>query len=190
MTEENWTGGSYDLTMKLSTPNQESVQSALEALWRLAPIKGCVALASRDPFEMCQVETSARACREHSLLRGVVGIPGLGELVCGVGLQEFAQGGTWLHFGLPMGALALLDPRIGGFPFGDDGGQRSLEWRLPIDSWLANLALGLNVPTPIDTGVIGFDAPELGDYDSGVQMSCFGLLEQVDGELRYAPATT
>jgi hypothetical protein len=57
---------------------------------------------------------------------------------------------NWLDFCLPLGGLGKHDERVGGFPFGDDGGTASQRWREPLDAWLAQAAVMVFAATPYD----------------------------------------
>lgn len=61
-------------------------------------------------------------------------------------------GSAWVILGLPLGSLARVDPRVSGYPFGDDLGA---SWRLPLDAWLASLAVRLFDLVPFSLAVVG-----------------------------------
>lgn len=54
--------------------------------------------------------------------------------------------------------LDRSDSRIGGFPFGEDGGPTSLAWRRPGDNWLAGVAREVGRAVSFRLAVIGFEA--------------------------------
>lgn len=60
------------------------------------------------------------------------------DVVCGVVASREDAGPDWLDSYIPLGALARADRRVGGYPF-DAPGTSSLEWRRPIDNWLAQI---------------------------------------------------
>jgi hypothetical protein len=60
----------------------------------------------------------------------------------------------------------LTDPRVGGFPVGDDGGPVSLSWRRPIDEWLADVAFRVYLDVPFRLALIGMEAAGEADADS------------------------
>ncbi|MCZ8381671.1 hypothetical protein O6P37_22630 [Mycobacterium sp. CPCC 205372] len=124
-------------------------------------------------------------------LYGRLTLPGGAVSVCGGLAIRMSDGTDWLNLYLPVGALARTDPRIGGFPFGDDGGPLSLSWRAPLDAWFA--AIGAQVYREVEfrRAIIGFetDDAEIAAADGAVpQRRSFGYLSPCDGELRYHPA--
>ena len=54
-------------------------------------------------------------------------------------------------------ALGRLDARVGGYPFGPDGGPVSLAWRLPVDDWLAGIARQVAQACPFRMAAAGFE---------------------------------
>lgn len=67
------------------------------------------------------------------------------------------EGPDWLVFSLPLGALERVQPRIGSFPLGDDGGPRSLTWRRPLDLWLADIARGVYDSVRFKLALVGWE---------------------------------
>jgi len=86
-----------------------------------------------------------------------VELPDGRTLICVVGATRNDNGGDWLDPSIPVGVLAKSDRRVGGFPFGPDGGPPSLAWRLPIDAWFASLAAQVRQVTGFKQAVIGFE---------------------------------
>ncbi len=100
----------------------------------------------------------------------------------------------WLVLYIPLGALARVDVRVGGFPFGDDGGAASLSWRRPIDTWLAEVGTRIYSEVPFELALVGYeslaeiDAHELRGGVPKVRMH--GILAPMNGKLRYYEATS
>jgi hypothetical protein len=67
-------------------------------------------------------------------------------------------GPDWLDFYFPVGALTREDRRVGGFPFGPDGGAGSLSWRRPLDEWLAQIGRLVYDSVNYRLALIGFEA--------------------------------
>jgi hypothetical protein len=62
------------------------------------------------------VELSVAVLHEHGHVRGTVALPSGRRVVCGIFLFRY-EGLDTLEFYLPLGALARVDRRVGGFPF-------------------------------------------------------------------------
>nr|BFE63984.1 hypothetical protein GCM10020063_085100 [Dactylosporangium thailandense] len=172
---ENWSGGFYELDIELGNVGPDRLQSALMCLWAVARIEGCYA----DPRtlgtdRLVSVPLRASSLEEHGLLAGAVALPSGHRVVCACTSVEFDGGQRWLTLHLPLGALARTDRRIGGFPFGDDGGPVSLRWRHPLDAWLGTVADAVHAEVGIACAVIGFE------IDAGKDAASFaaGLPEQ------------
>jgi hypothetical protein len=190
--ETNWTGGYYELAIRLGPTDDADLERAIRALWRLTPIDGCSAVVVHDPIQIRAVTASIRSFDEHLLLRGRIDIPPLGAVVCAVETMRFDGGTDWLNLLVPLGALERIDARIAGFPFGEAGGSTSLAWRRPIDDWLATVATRMYRDVNFQLAVIGFEAPAFGTTDEPdvEPRSNFAFVESSNGELRYTPATT
>jgi hypothetical protein len=89
---------------------------------------------------------------------------------------------------LPLGALARVDHRIGGFPFDERSGVESLTWRAPLDRWLADVAVAVHADVPVQRALIGFEVDE--DTDIGADHRYAAVLLPCPGGLNYRPATT
>jgi hypothetical protein len=182
----NWFGGFYELSIELKPRNDERLAKALLAIWQVAGVAGCYApspAASVEPNHVSHlpVALGPGSLADHGHLRGVVGLPSGVQVVCGAVAIRLDEGVDWLAFYVPLGALVEIDRRIGGFPFGDDAGPESLEWRHPLDAWLADMGMRLASEVPFDLALIGFEtyaAPE--DF--------VARLVRDDGVLRYLPA--
>ncbi|MGW4527099.1 hypothetical protein [Amycolatopsis sp. NPDC004378] len=161
---DNWAGGFYELSLEADEP-------ALAAVWRATGARG--------------------ATEEFGHLRGTVQPPFGGPAVCGGFVTGLDDGSTLTTFYLPLGALARLDRRVGGFPFGPSGGPGSLAWRTELDTWLAGVAEEVFVEAGFSLGVIGFELdPVLSAELGGVvpEERWEGYLLPADGRLTYWPA--
>jgi hypothetical protein len=159
---------------------------------RAAPVTGCYRNADSEPADQAAVPTTVAALNKFSHLRGIVRLPGDRPIVCGCLTSRYDDSPDWLTFYFPLGALARVDRRVGGFPFGPDGGQVSLAWRSPLDSWLAQIADEIFDEVDFQLGLIGFELDRdriAADLDgSAPEQRWEGYLLPADGRLRYAPA--
>ncbi|GAA0803366.1 hypothetical protein [Spirilliplanes yamanashiensis] len=158
--DENWTGGFYELSLTLEPAGDDLLDRAVRALWRAAGVEGC--LARRPDGTFAAVEPGAAALHAHGHLRGRVTLPAGDRVVCGGFVSRF-DGADHLELYLPLGALARVDRRIGGFPFDERSGAESLDWRAPIDRWLAAVAAVVHAEVPIRHGLVGFEIDEVDD---------------------------
>lgn len=191
--DENWTGGFYELALELGDTSDERLQLALSALWRVAAVEGCYGSRDREPREQAEVPRTVESLVELGHLRGTVRLPGGRRVVCGCVAVREEDGPDWLDFYLPLGALARLDRRIGGFPFDRRSGADSLRWRQELDEWLAAVGTGVFGEVPFRLGLIGFEisgetyADQL-DGRAPVERTEGFLLPGDGGGLRYEPA--
>ncbi|MFE9207422.1 hypothetical protein [Micromonospora sp. NPDC007230] len=154
---DNWHGGFYELALELGDTDDERLGRALAALWPAAGIHGCFGSREREPQEMAKVACSVESLDVFGHLRGLVDLSSGVRTVCGVVAVREDEGLDWLDFYLPMGALGGTDQRVNGFPFGEDDGPSSLEWRRPIDDWLASVAANVYATVDFRLGLIGFE---------------------------------
>jgi hypothetical protein len=95
---------------------------------------------------------------------------------------------------VPLGALARIDVRVGGFPFGDEGGAASLSWRRPLDTWLAEVGTRIYSEVPFELALVGLEP--LGEIHAdelqgGIpKLRMYGILAPMNGKLRYYEATS
>jgi hypothetical protein len=162
--DENWAGGSYELAIELGPRDDTRLEQALAAMWRHASVAGCFAADyhPHSPYRPLRLDghtavaLNLRSLEEHTGgLRGVTSLPSGVDIICGVIAVREENGPDWLDFYLPWGALARTDPRIGGFPFGDDHGPVTFAWRRPIDRWLASVGSSVFADVPFRLGLIG-----------------------------------
>ncbi|NUT45836.1 MAG: hypothetical protein HOV94_00755 [Saccharothrix sp.] len=176
--------------------DDDRLQRALTALWRAAAVTGCHGGTDREPADQVAVPVTVASLKEFGRLRGVVRTPTAGSVVCGCFATriEDADGEPeedWLTLYVPLGALSRADSRVGGFPFGPEGGPSSLEWRAPLDTWLAGVAAEVFEEVDFRLGLVGFEvdhttAAELGGVVPAQRWS--GYLLPADGRLDYTPA--
>jgi hypothetical protein len=183
---DNWTGGFYELCLVLGEADDRNLDRAVQSLWRAADVHGCrVRRASGSGF--ADVEPTVNALHEHGHLRGTLALPSGARTVCGGFVHRY--GGTdTLEFYLPLGALARVDHRIGGYPFDERSGVESLTWRGALDRWLADVAAAVYADVPFQHALIGFEVDEDRDI-SADQRRAAVVMPGPDG-LDYRPATT
>jgi hypothetical protein len=118
-------------------------------------------------------------------------VPDGQQVICSAVAVCEDDGDDWPDLCLPLEALGRLDSRIGGFPFGEEGGPVSLAWRRPIDNWLAGVARTVEDATGFRAAVIGFEVSgsvRAEDMADGVpEDRGYGLLLSPQGV--YLPAT-
>ena len=171
---DNWHGGYYELSIKLGAADDQRLDRAVTAMWSAAGFGAAFRRSTDQPWSWEPGTVSASA-----VLEGHIGtladVPGLGQCVCAVMVvrEERDQdgqtvlGADWLDLCLPLGALSSLDPRVGGFPFGDASESRA--WREPIEDWFSTIASAVFDQVPFAHAVTGnevsgveLDEPEPG----------------------------
>jgi hypothetical protein len=189
---ENWSGGFYELAMEIGDTSDQRLQLALSALWRAASIDGCYGSRDREPREQDEIACTVTSLSEAGHLQGTVRLPTGHRVVCGCVAFREDDGPDWLDFYLPLGSLARVDRRIGGFPFDENSGQASLVWRRDLDQWLATLGTQVFHEVPFRLGLIGFETP---DNTCARQLNGTapeerweGYLLPADGNLHFEPA--
>jgi hypothetical protein len=167
------------------------------AVWRHASVQGCFAheyqfFSGSTPARLVghnPVSLSLRSLEELGHLRGVVQLPGDRKIVCGAVAVREDDGPDWLDFYLPLGALGRTDPRVRGFPFGDDYGKTTFPWRRPIDGWLADIGSRVYAEVLYRLGLIGCEVSGEVYADqlaAGVpDKHDIGYLYPLNGELAY-----
>ena len=188
---ENWSGGSYELAIELGPVDPNRLQLAVAAMWGAAEIRGSFVRAEREPRDHIP---AALRLPEGGTLYGFLRLPTGKEIVCSVWALTEADGSIWLSLSLPLGALGLLESRVGSFPVGEDGGPASLVWRREIDDWFANVvAKRVFAQTPFKLGLIGWEPAGEGHADQldGAVPAArpHSYVVPVDGVLRYYEAT-
>jgi hypothetical protein len=161
---ENWHGGFYELAIELADESDEYLQRMLTALWHTAEIDGCYQrrAGTRDQFK--DAPCTVAALDQHGHLHATVLLPTGQRVVCGAVAIRGGGGTDWLDFYLPMEALGRADQRVGAFPFVPDGDHSALDWRRPIDEWLAGIATTIFQAEPFRLALIGHEVS--GDTDA------------------------
>ncbi|WP_439657929.1 hypothetical protein ACSHWB_36845 [Lentzea sp. HUAS TT2] len=178
--DENWTGGFYELSVVLGPAGDHRLDQAVRSLWRAAGVQECRVGSG------LHVEPSAAALHEHGHLRGWLALPFGDRVVCGALVFRY-EGTDVLELYLPLGALARVDHRIGGYPFDERGGVESLTWRAPLDRWLADVAVAVHADVPFHRAFIGFEIDEDADITAEQRYAAV-LLPGTEG-WDYRPAT-
>ncbi|GIJ81199.1 hypothetical protein SAMN05443287_1049 [Micromonospora phaseoli] len=191
--DENWSGGFYELSLQWDGRDGQGLQRGLSALWGAAAVDGCYGSRSHEPGDQEEVPCTVESLMAFGHLRGTVLLPSGDRVVCGCVTLGGDGEPEWLDFYLPLGALARVDQRIGGFPFDSRSGEDSLAWRRPLDGWLAAVGTRIFRDAPFRLGLIGF---ELDGRISSNQINGHapdprweGYLLPVGEDLRYEPAT-
>ncbi|MFD8497434.1 hypothetical protein [Amycolatopsis sp. NPDC059657] len=185
---ENWAGGFYELSLEVGGCDDDRLQRLVSALWRAAGIVGCYRETDLEPVEQQPLPVTVASLREFGHVHGVVRVPLGGSVVCGCFVSRFDDDASdWLTLYLPLGALGRVERRIGGFPFEPESGPESLNWRAPLDTWLAEVAAEVFRHVEFRFAVIGFehDYPTVADLP---EQRWNGYLLPVEGRLTYTPA--
>jgi len=196
--KDNWLGGFYELAIEVGPTHDGRLEQTLTALWRIAAIDGCFTDARGERSRPVAVPVSLSSLETAGGLSGLVTLPGNRVSVCGVLTMREEEAGVghsdWLVLNVPLGALARIDVRVGGFPFGDEGGAASLSWRRPLDTWLAEVGTRIYSEVPFELALVGLEplgeihADELQVGIPKVRMH--GILAPINGKLRYYEATS
>ncbi|MGC4747348.1 hypothetical protein ACLQ28_17090 [Micromonospora sp. DT201] len=178
---DNWTGGFYEVILVLGAADDARLDRAVRSLWRAAGVREC-----RVGPGLVDVEPGAAAFEVDGHLLGTLTLPSGERVVCG-GYSMRYEDVVTLELYLPLGALARLDERIGGYPFDKRSGVESLVWRAPLDRWLAEVAVAVHADVPFQRAVIGFEVDEDTDIAAEVRWAAV-LLPGPEG-MDYRPAT-
>jgi hypothetical protein len=152
---EAWSGGFYELSIQLGPADDERLGQGVRALAGAGSLDGPWHVQWQPDRIAPAAWTVAGLSRGH--LRGLVTLPGGQRGICSVVCVREEGGDDWLDLCLPLEALSRLDVRVGGFPFGPDGGSASLAWRRPVDDWLAGVAGRVREACGFRLAVIGFE---------------------------------
>ena len=160
--ESNWGGAFYELSLEIGPRDDGRLERALVSVWRHASAVGRYAPDYRPGSRGASLRLAGHravalclSSLEEGRLHGVVRTPSGIDIVCGVFAVREDSGPDWLSLFVPLGALGRADPRIGGFPLGDDYGVATFAWRRPIDSWLADIGSRVYADVPFRLGLIG-----------------------------------
>jgi hypothetical protein len=191
---DSWDGGFYELALELGPANDERLEAVIRAVCTNTGAVGWYALGDRRPVTEERLPCTWESMARHGQLRGTVQLPSGEQVVCGlVVIRE--EGGSykpdWVDFYIPLGAFGRIDSRVGGYPFGDFA--ESLQWRRPLDDWLADLGRHVYEEVPFRLGLVGVEVSGQMYADqlaSGVPTTrANGLLVPEGNQLRYYPAT-
>jgi hypothetical protein len=190
--DDNWHGGFYELAIEVGDTHDDRLDQTLQAVWSGAGVQGCYARRDVEPGVQAPVPCNLTELVAHGHLRGLVTLPSGVDVVCGVLAVREGGGPDWLDFYLPVGALTREDRRVGAFPFGPDGGARSLSWRRPLDEWLAQIGRLVYDSVNHRLALIGFEASgQLCAAQLAAREplpSGWAYLIPEDGHVRYQPA--
>ncbi|MFK3980598.1 hypothetical protein ACI2K4_09520 [Micromonospora sp. NPDC050397] len=178
---ENWAGGFYELMLVLGPTDDARFDRGMRSLWRAAGVREC-----RAGPGLVDVEPGAAAFEVDGHLRGTLVLPSGSRVVCG-GYSFRYEGTDSIQLYLPLGALARLDHRIGGYPFDQRSGVESLAWRAPLDRWLADVAVAVYADVPFQRALIGFEIDEETDITTDKRYAA--TLLSGSGGMDYRPAT-
>lgn len=191
---ENWHGAYYELALRLG-PRAEAnaddrLLAALEAVWAHPTLFGPVRDRTKRRVDQPQVLPRPSELEHPENFYGVASLPDGRQSVClTCVVREIDQHGSdWLDLCLPTGALVRVDPRIGGYPFGDIHQARS--WREPLDGWFMSVARAVAAATTFELGLIGFEVSgEDGQFDGGppAERSVGYVLQRGDGIEEFPP---
>ncbi|GAA2001749.1 hypothetical protein GCM10009799_31190 [Nocardiopsis rhodophaea] len=192
MTDADWSGGHYEIYIELGDTDDGRLQRLLTSVWRAAAVDGCYGATYDGPGELQEMPCTVASLRDAGKLKGVVRHPSGQRIVCGCFVIHDDDVPELLSFFIPMGALTAVDPRIGAFPFGPDGGLKSLVWRHPLDEWLADIARAVFNDVGFRLSTIGFELLEAphealhGGVPPEERWNAFLISD--GGELQYFPA--
>jgi hypothetical protein len=154
----SWSGGFYELTFRLQRRDDVHLQQALTSLTAHPALSGWYAHQDIAPHEQPRLAPTVSDLEEHGHIFGFADVPGYPRLPCGcLAIRTGVDYPDELDLYIPLGALGSVEPRVGGFPFGDDGGPVSLEWRIPLDAWFAEIARFVYADVPFELATIGFE---------------------------------
>ena len=194
--DDNWIGGHYQLALELGDRDDARLEAAFEAMREFAHVEDAWAHVELQPSRYEPVAPTVASMLQVGLLRGSLVLPTGRPIVCGLhAVREEAEplfyAPDWLVLDIPLGALIKVDARVGGYPFGSIEG--SLEWRRPIDDWLAEVGAHVFARTSFRLGLIGMEGSGEAYSDrleDGIPAERWiGYLWPEDGQLKYFPAT-
>jgi len=181
----NWIGGFYELSIKVGPTDDARLERLLITIWRLAGATGPFIRRGEGPSRVAPLDLGALSQHIHAVVR----LPSGSNVVCGATAIRFGDGPDVLSFYVPLAALARIDRRIQGFPFGRESGAASLGWRRPIDNWLAELATRAFAEAPFQLASIGFEASSFDAPDELAGDRDFAYVLPLNGVPRYYEAT-
>ena len=193
---ENWWGGFYELALELGPENDARLDKAIAALCSATGAEAWYPMDAAGGVSDEVVACSLESLLANSQIRAVAHTSQIGSIVCGLLAIRGLVGASsvrrdWLCFYVPMGALGRRFSEVGAYPFADV--EKSLTWRQPLDSHLAEIARRVYKLVPFSLGLIGIEVSgevESEDLKQGIpEDRPFGYLVPNGEALRYYPAT-
>ena len=188
----NHHGGFYELSLDLGPADDVRLGSALDSLWVAAGLSQAVQRAI-GPTGFAPVAVAVTTLLAGPLI-AVAEIPGLGRTMCKVlvireetlDVGEMRYGNDWLDLSLPLGSLAELDARVGGYPFGDT--SESGSWRMPIERWFEGIIRSISASVPFAHGVSGFEVSGMDRDECEMHLGRIAIFQRVGtGEVLIKP---
>ena len=146
--EDNWFGGFYELALEYRHVSEETLRSALRAIWSTPGVQGCYASNQVEPE--AQVPMPAGHFIDGGHIYGVAELPAGHRLPCGLYVVSLDTGETWIDFYLPQGAI----DSVGLSHYEPRGSQ---EWRRPVDEWLCQIGQTAFDAAPFLLGLVGHE---------------------------------
>jgi hypothetical protein len=147
-----WTGGFYELKIRLGAPSDERISQALTSVWESSLLEGPYCERHKEPADQPRISPT----EDH--LYGVAHISGRCLPFSTFVLREEDQHGNrhadFLYLCLPLGGLGTIYS-VGAYPFGSLEAART--WRPEVDAWFLQLLRGLKRPFTFQLGVLGFE---------------------------------
>jgi len=110
-----WSGGSFQLFMKLTDASDASARALLTALWSAPCLEGCYLWGRIEPDAQPRVPPSELILEDGAV--GIATFPNGLRCACGnYDIRFEDDGGRWIEFYVPHGALGTIYP-VGGYPF-------------------------------------------------------------------------
>jgi hypothetical protein len=180
----NWIGGFYELAIVVGSRDDTRLELLLVAVWRFANATGpFVRPEDGSPSRAASLNLAELARSPH----GVVRLPSGRDVVCGAVAIREDGGRDWLIFYIPLEALGRTDRRVSGYMGEEDAA--SLEWRRPIDDWLANVAIRAYAEVSFQAAAIGFEAGAFEVPDEAAAGQGDASVVPLNGIPRYHKAT-
>jgi hypothetical protein len=159
--EEAWTGGYYELGLVLGRVDDadadERLGAALHASWSHPSVVGPFKTRWLAPAEQTVVDLTLAQLDLTATLYGWLTLP-FGRVVLATHVvREEGEGPNfdWLDVCIPVGALALCHPAVGGYPFEPE--PVGSEWRTLVDPVLISIAERVAGASVFRRGLIGFE---------------------------------
>jgi hypothetical protein len=186
--DDNWSGGFYELSIRLGAHDDARLDAAVKSLWEAAGLLRAFRRFATGPgSERTQVSAESLLAGH---LNSVAAIPGLGSTLCSVlvvRVETYEPRADWLDLCLPLGALGNLDHRVGPYPFADDTAP-SRAWREPIERWFEDIGRAVFQSVPFVHAVTGFEVS--GVEPAEIKPGWVGLFRPTEaGALAIEPIT-